>query len=290
MPIYTLDITWLHSTEHLLLDTHVLREGATVTTRERWTGEEDEHQYSATVVAFSANDKKLSVTLRYDQDKNQGVENDSWGESAITLDLSKARPAGSARWKDDAIQDYTGKAPEVYVTRQTSVAEDLEEIERSAPATEREARILARIGQGGFRDAVTQAWGMGKRCALTKIAVPELPIASHILPWSESTDRERLDPANGLLLATHVDKLFDRYLLSFEEADGEYRVKLNPRISKVAESLGIKADATLPVHELSEDRREAFAGYMRLHFERFSAKCRQEAADDAQTEPGTAAW
>jgi putative restriction endonuclease len=32
--------------------------------------------------------------------------------------------------------------------------------------------------------------------------------ASHIKPWSQSTDSERLDPANGILLAAHIDALF----------------------------------------------------------------------------------
>jgi hypothetical protein len=34
-------------------------------------------------------------------------------------------------------------------------------------------------------------------------------------PWKASNDDERLDPENGLLLAAHVDALFDRGLISF---------------------------------------------------------------------------
>jgi len=43
--------------------------------------------------------------------------------------------------------------------------------------------------------------------------------ASHIKPWSKSSNRERLNPANGILLAAHIDALFDCGLISFA-ADG----------------------------------------------------------------------
>jgi predicted restriction endonuclease len=39
--------------------------------------------------------------------------------------------------------------------------------------------------------------------------------ASHIKPWSKSSNRERLNPANGILLAAHLDALFDCGLISF---------------------------------------------------------------------------
>lgn len=46
-------------------------------------------------------------------------------------------------------------------------------------------------------------------------------IASHIKPWRLCEDsNERLDGANGLLLTPHVDRLFDRGLISFED-DGD---------------------------------------------------------------------
>ena len=39
--------------------------------------------------------------------------------------------------------------------------------------------------------------------------------ASHIKPWKDSNDQEKIDGANGLLLAPHVDHLFDRGFISF---------------------------------------------------------------------------
>lgn len=79
--------------------------------------------------------------------------------------------------------------------------------------TEREALQLSRIGQGRFRTGCNQLWNW--RCALTGVAIQEVLRASHIKAWSKSTNGERLDPYNGLLLAAHIDALFDRHLISF---------------------------------------------------------------------------
>jgi putative restriction endonuclease len=46
---------------------------------------------------------------------------------------------------------------------------------------------------------------------------PSLLIASHIKPWRDSSDTEKLDGYTGLLLAPHVDRLFDRGFISFED-------------------------------------------------------------------------
>ena len=45
-------------------------------------------------------------------------------------------------------------------------------------------------------------------------------IASHIVPWRLSTDEERLDVDNGILLSPLYDALFDKHLISFKD-DGK---------------------------------------------------------------------
>jgi len=42
-------------------------------------------------------------------------------------------------------------------------------------------------------------------------------VASHIVPWKESNEEERLDVANGILLSPNLDALFDRHLISFTD-------------------------------------------------------------------------
>lgn len=85
-------------------------------------------------------------------------------------------------------------------------------------STEAEAVVKQRVGQDLFREALLEYWE--GCCAVTGLDVPDLLRASHAKPWKDATDAERLDVHNGLLLAVHLDALFDRGLLSFTD-DGE---------------------------------------------------------------------
>jgi putative restriction endonuclease len=82
------------------------------------------------------------------------------------------------------------------------------------PATERQALVKSRIGQGPFREALVKRWD--GRCAVTGFAIVKLLRASHIKPWRDSNHAERLDPYNGLLLAPGYDAAFDLRDLSPE--------------------------------------------------------------------------
>jgi putative restriction endonuclease len=88
-----------------------------------------------------------------------------------------------------------------------------EEIEANpaVPATEKPQIILARRGQGKFRERVSR---IEYACRITRVYRPEHLIASHCKPWRdcESND-ERLDGENGLLLTPTVDHCHDGELL-----------------------------------------------------------------------------
>ncbi len=81
--------------------------------------------------------------------------------------------------------------------------------------TERQGIITSRVGQGSYRSSILHRWR--GRCAVTEFKNPRILIASHIVPWKKSTDSERLDVDNGLLLSPVYDALFDRKLISFED-------------------------------------------------------------------------
>jgi hypothetical protein len=81
--------------------------------------------------------------------------------------------------------------------------------------TEAERLVIQRIGQDVFRGALLDYWS--GRCPLTGITEPALLRASHIVPWAECTDEQRLDVHNGLLLSALWDAAFDRGLVSFED-------------------------------------------------------------------------
>ena len=58
------------------------------------------------------------------------------------------------------------------------------------------------------------------RCALTGIDMPQLLLASHIIPWKDkSHKKERLNPENGICLSALYDKAFDKGLITFSPDD-----------------------------------------------------------------------
>ena len=81
------------------------------------------------------------------------------------------------------------------------------------PQTTREQLVLARRGQGRFRENVSR---IETRCRVTSVNRPEHLIASHCKPWRDSDNAERLDGENGLMLTPSIDHLFDRGFISFE--------------------------------------------------------------------------
>jgi 5-methylcytosine-specific restriction enzyme A len=80
--------------------------------------------------------------------------------------------------------------------------------------TERKGLVTSRVGQGAYRKRIIHRWEY--KCAVTSFDKLDVLIASHIVPWADSTDNERLDVDNGILLSPTYDALFDRHLITFE--------------------------------------------------------------------------
>jgi hypothetical protein len=114
----------------------------------------------------------------------------------------------TARWKAKvaAVLGYSE-----YEIGGTSTSAPVSEV----AVTEVIASVRRRVGQDLFREALLEHWE--GRCAVSGLAVPELLRASHAKPWAEASDAERLDVHNGLLLAVHLDALFDRGFLTFDK-------------------------------------------------------------------------
>ncbi|HKB89963.1 MAG TPA: HNH endonuclease signature motif containing protein, partial [Opitutaceae bacterium] len=97
-----------------------------------------------------------------------------------------------------------------------ALAEELAASNTTTSATEVERLVRQRVGQNIYRESLMDYWG--GTCAVTGIAIPELLRASHAKPWAEcATDDERLNVYNGFLLSAHLDALFDRQLMTFNE-------------------------------------------------------------------------
>lgn len=92
--------------------------------------------------------------------------------------------------------------------------------------TEIEQIVKARIGQSNFKKKLINR---ECKCALCGVTGIGLLIASHIKPWSKSTNEERLDVDNGLLLCPNHDSLFDKGLISF---DANGRLKISSQLEE----------------------------------------------------------
>ncbi len=104
--------------------------------------------------------------------------------------------------------------------------ENGESIKLPAGPSEIPRTTKARRLQRFFRNAVLANYEY--RCALSGVAVPELLVASHIVPWSEDESR-RADPTNGLCLNVLYDKAFDCHLITFDE---EFKLVVCPALKK----------------------------------------------------------
>jgi putative restriction endonuclease len=111
-----------------------------------------------------------------------------------------------------------------FATLDELTALDVEEQEiiglANLDATVKATLVSARRGQGLFRARVQS---IETECRVTGVRAEKFLIASHIKPWSGSTDQERLNGNNGLFLSPHVDKLFDKGFISFAK-NGEMLV------------------------------------------------------------------
>jgi len=98
--------------------------------------------------------------------------------------------------------------------------------------TKKEDIILGRIGQASFRDRVLRLWG--NKCAITGATI--FLTAGHIKPWKDATDKERLDPYNGIPFSPVYDKAFDKGYITFND-DGT--IIISSELGDNIASLGI---------------------------------------------------
>ena len=115
--------------------------------------------------------------------------------------------------------------------------------------TERQGLVTSRVGQGLYRKRVIHRWEY--QCAVTGFDKLNLLIASHIVPWKESTNEERVDPANGILLSPVYDALFDRHFISFDPSG---KIILSDKIESAAYArIGVSGSEKLRSTEISTD-------------------------------------
>jgi len=89
----------------------------------------------------------------------------------------------------------------------------------------RDTIVKTRIGQNFFRKSVLASYE--NICCMSGVSIPELLIASHIIPWAKAKDN-RLNPSNGLCLSAIHDKAFDKGFLTVLP---DYSIKVSNKLT-----------------------------------------------------------
>lgn len=102
----------------------------------------------------------------------------------------------------------------------------LDDIPANLVGITREQLVQVRVNQSVFRQIVLANYDY--RCALSGIDIPELLVASHVIPWADNIV-ERMNPKNGICLSSLYDSAFDKGLISFSDS---YNVLFSTRLKE----------------------------------------------------------
>lgn len=103
---------------------------------------------------------------------------------------------------------------------------DKEQSLQNPTETEKERLVKTRVSQSFFRSTILSSYNTS--CCITGISIPDLLIASHIIPWSVNRT-ERLNPRNGLCLNSLHDKAYDKGYITIDE---NYKIRLSKKIEE----------------------------------------------------------
>ncbi|GGE43130.1 hypothetical protein GCM10011367_17250 [Marinicauda pacifica] len=136
---------------------------------------------------------------------------------------SAAAPDGFAAFEADSLPALERLVRNIFRLAKTLPDEPIAEYEAKIRElgllgeTETVRAQRVRVGQNIFRRNLLIYWE--GQCAVTGASNEKLLKASHTRPWRECETRaQRLDTANGFLLAANLDAAFDAFLISFDEA------------------------------------------------------------------------
>ncbi|MFX1715547.1 HNH endonuclease [Paraburkholderia sp. A1RO-5L] len=178
--------------------------------------------------------------------------------SASAVSLLEGADGGVVAVTDmDKLYVTLQRASTVARTMPNRVADQFRRAQKHLPqTTEAERLVVQRVGQDLFRNALMDYWQ--GRCCVTGLDVPALLRASHIKPWAKCVnDDERLDVFNGLLLAPHIDALFDGGWISFSDHGTLLVSELLPHSARA--QLGVSGSWAI------RDLRPSHAPYLVFH-------------------------
>lgn len=124
------------------------------------------------------------------------------------------------------------------------------EADGSVKETDREAIVRARRGQGLFKQRVMR---IETQCRITSVDNPNYLLASHCKPWRDSSNEERLNGENGLLLTASIDHLFDRGFIGFEDSGN---LIISPVAHKPSlQRMGVETERVINVGTFTDGQR-----------------------------------
>jgi putative restriction endonuclease len=149
----------------------------------------------------------------------RGLSHGSKGEQEVWREFID-QPEALAFESERLLADRLGKS-----------LEEVAEIDiRDLPleGRDRDAVVRVRVNQSFFRRRILSAYEF--RCCVTGIAIRDLLVASHIIPWATDVPN-RLNPRNGLCLNALHDRAFDRGLMW---VDDSFTIHFSPQINSIA--------------------------------------------------------
>jgi putative restriction endonuclease len=136
---------------------------------------------------------------------NNSIEFEALKRVIFDLDIYKERNRIGNNMYSSALNHYGHYLKQVDLNDSTIFEEN------KAFTSEAERQIKVRLVQNKFRKSL---FDYSAKCFISGLSHHSLLIASHIKPWSKSSNEERINPYNGLLLSPNFDRLFDRGLIT----------------------------------------------------------------------------
>lgn len=136
----------------------------------------------------------------------KGLSRGAKGEEEVWAEFDH-NPEALAFESERLLAQFTG--------RKLEEVAGIDEDDLPKEGLERERMVRVRVNQHFFRAAILAAYDY--KCCITGLAIPELLVASHIVPWAKDA-KQRMNLHNGLCLNALHDRAFDRGLMFIDQA------------------------------------------------------------------------
>ncbi len=110
-------------------------------------------------------------------------------------------------------------------TKYSDILSDISNLEGETKIRE----VKTRVNQRVFRTMVLNNYFT--KCCITGLDIPDILVASHIIPWSKN-EKERINPRNGLCLNALHDKAFDKGFITITP---DYTIKISSHIDSLSD-------------------------------------------------------